>query len=473
MQGVTADVILQPGTVISAQVQQILGNDQVQIAIGGQSIVVVSQVPLQAGQTLQLSVSQAPDGSIELAVVNPGLGAAAQTIADLASAGLTADLVALTPRRDRQSRRANHGGRGRCTQSAHATGSPRGNGRRPGRGDPADQSCAAVCRSQRGCRRERPATAGSAGRGASAGAAHQPRPGPDRRRHQAGVPEFRPVSGSLAGVGIGGAIRRAGSQGGADRAAPGADDLARRRGADAGHHDADDDGDNGASRALRSCRSEVRQRPLQVSSLPVDDHGRARHTDHHLAGAGAAARARDCRAGGLASRHGVAAVAGRIRIRRGERRHVVASDNRRRRRARRGQRCRPQPVAGSGAGGSARARWRGNVVKPRVRRGPDAVLAAGGDRGSRWRMSTTACLPAPTCRRRRSAGHCRRRSRCCRRRWYRIRRPRPPCSICSPTPMARSRGRRCCRWLRCPIRSTPVSGGSIRRRRAGILKFRL
>ena len=97
VQGVTANVILQPGTVISAQVQQILGNGQVQIAIGGQSIVVVSQISLQAGQTLQLSVSQAPDGSIELALVNPGLGAAAQTIADLASAGLTADLVALTP----------------------------------------------------------------------------------------------------------------------------------------------------------------------------------------------------------------------------------------------------------------------------------------------------------------------------------------------------------------------------------------
>jgi len=97
VQGGTADVILQPGTVISAQVQQILGNGQVQIAIGGQSIIVVSQVLLQAGQTLQLSVSQAPDGSIELALVNPGLGAAAQTIADLASAGQIADLVALTP----------------------------------------------------------------------------------------------------------------------------------------------------------------------------------------------------------------------------------------------------------------------------------------------------------------------------------------------------------------------------------------
>lgn len=96
VQGVTADVILQPGTVISAQVQQILGNGQVQISIGGQSIVVMSQVPLQTGQMLQLAVSQALDGSIGLAVLNPGLGAAGQTVADLTSASLTADLVALT-----------------------------------------------------------------------------------------------------------------------------------------------------------------------------------------------------------------------------------------------------------------------------------------------------------------------------------------------------------------------------------------
>ena len=274
VQGVTADVILQPGTVISAQVQQILGNGQVQISIGGQSIVVVSQVPLQAGQTLQLSVSQAPDGSIELALVNPGLGAAGQTIADLASAGLTADLVALTPGAIANLAAPTTAGRGRCTQSAHATASPRGNGRRPGRGNPADQSGAAVCRPQRGCRRERPATAGSAGHGASAGAAHQPRPEPDRRRHQAGVPEFRPVSGSLAGVGIGGVICRAGPQGGADRAAPGADDLAQRRGADAGHHNADA-GHHGAAATATAAQpgsvvpSEATPAAVQVSSLPV------------------------------------------------------------------------------------------------------------------------------------------------------------------------------------------------------------
>jgi hypothetical protein len=70
IQGVTADVVLQPGTVISAQVQQVLGNDQVQISIGGQSLQVTSQVPLQAGQSLQLAVSQGADGTVRLAVVN-------------------------------------------------------------------------------------------------------------------------------------------------------------------------------------------------------------------------------------------------------------------------------------------------------------------------------------------------------------------------------------------------------------------
>jgi hypothetical protein len=96
-QGVTADVVLQPGTVINAQVQQLLGNDQVRITIGGQSLDVASQVPLQAGQTLQLAVSQAPDGTINLAVVNqqPGV-AASQPAASSATANVTSDAVTLT-----------------------------------------------------------------------------------------------------------------------------------------------------------------------------------------------------------------------------------------------------------------------------------------------------------------------------------------------------------------------------------------
>jgi hypothetical protein len=91
----TAAVVLQPGSVITAKVLQVLGNDAVQIAIAGQSIDVLSQVPLQAGQTLQLAVSQAADGSIRLAVVTPQDGTpASQGVSD-ASAG--SDTVTLAP----------------------------------------------------------------------------------------------------------------------------------------------------------------------------------------------------------------------------------------------------------------------------------------------------------------------------------------------------------------------------------------
>jgi Flagellar hook-length control protein FliK len=76
-QGATADVVLQPGSVISAKVLQILGGDQVKISIAGQALDVQSQVPLQAGQTLQLQVSQTQDGGIGLAVVSQQGGAAA------------------------------------------------------------------------------------------------------------------------------------------------------------------------------------------------------------------------------------------------------------------------------------------------------------------------------------------------------------------------------------------------------------
>ena len=97
-QGATADIVLQPGTVINAQVLQLLGNDQVRIAIGGQSLDVVSQVPLQAGQTLQLSVSQAANGNINLAVVNQQASASAsQGAANPTAASATSDAVVLVP----------------------------------------------------------------------------------------------------------------------------------------------------------------------------------------------------------------------------------------------------------------------------------------------------------------------------------------------------------------------------------------
>jgi hypothetical protein len=92
-QGVTAPVVLQPGSVISARVLQVLGNDTVRIAIGGQSIDVLSQVPLQAGQTLQLAVSQSA-GGITLAVVNQQGGAAAGQV-PAGPAGAAPDIVTL------------------------------------------------------------------------------------------------------------------------------------------------------------------------------------------------------------------------------------------------------------------------------------------------------------------------------------------------------------------------------------------
>ncbi|HEV7879784.1 flagellar hook-length control protein FliK [Bradyrhizobium sp.] len=71
-EGAAPDVVLQPGTVIDAQVLKILANDLVRIAIANLSIEVLSEIPLQVGQTLQLAVSQTP-GGIKLAVVGQGL----------------------------------------------------------------------------------------------------------------------------------------------------------------------------------------------------------------------------------------------------------------------------------------------------------------------------------------------------------------------------------------------------------------
>jgi hypothetical protein len=70
-QGAAPDVVLQPGTVIDAQVLKILANDLVRIAIANLSIEVFSEIPLQAGQMLRLAVSQTPEG-IKLAVVGQG-----------------------------------------------------------------------------------------------------------------------------------------------------------------------------------------------------------------------------------------------------------------------------------------------------------------------------------------------------------------------------------------------------------------
>jgi hypothetical protein len=89
-----AGIVLQTGQVITAQVVQILGNDQVQIVIGNLTIDAATQVPLQVGQTLQLQVSQTASG-IGLAIVNsPPSASSSEASAGTAS---TSNPVVLSP----------------------------------------------------------------------------------------------------------------------------------------------------------------------------------------------------------------------------------------------------------------------------------------------------------------------------------------------------------------------------------------
>ena len=76
------DLVLQPGTVVDAEVLKLLADNLVQIVIAGFSINVLSEIPLAAGQALRLAVSQTPDG-IRLAVVGPNSNAAAGTPSDI------------------------------------------------------------------------------------------------------------------------------------------------------------------------------------------------------------------------------------------------------------------------------------------------------------------------------------------------------------------------------------------------------
>lgn len=100
----TAGVVLQPGTVISAQVQNVLADNLVQIVIAGLSLEVLSEVALTPGQNLQLAVSQNPDSVVRLQVVGQGNATAsgdAATLAPNVPVGPTANVAApddpLTP----------------------------------------------------------------------------------------------------------------------------------------------------------------------------------------------------------------------------------------------------------------------------------------------------------------------------------------------------------------------------------------
>src|SRR6266566_1429640 len=80
----TPTLVLQPGTVVSAQVQTVLAENLVRIAIANLSIDVLTEVALTPGQNLQLAVSQTQDG-VRLAVVGQGAGTGSADAASLAT----------------------------------------------------------------------------------------------------------------------------------------------------------------------------------------------------------------------------------------------------------------------------------------------------------------------------------------------------------------------------------------------------
>jgi hypothetical protein len=84
-QGAAPDLVLQPGTVVDAEVLKLLSDNLVRIAISSLSIDVLSEVPLAAGQTLQLAVSQTEAG-IRLAIVGQGTAATSADAITLAPA---------------------------------------------------------------------------------------------------------------------------------------------------------------------------------------------------------------------------------------------------------------------------------------------------------------------------------------------------------------------------------------------------
>jgi Flagellar hook-length control protein FliK len=73
----------QATTVISAKVQQVLAENLVQVAIGDLLLKLSSDIPLQAGQTVQLAVSQIGQG-VRLAIVGT-TGPADATVVDIAA----------------------------------------------------------------------------------------------------------------------------------------------------------------------------------------------------------------------------------------------------------------------------------------------------------------------------------------------------------------------------------------------------
>ena len=97
--GAATDLVLQPGTVVTAQVQNLLADNLVRIAIANLSLDVLTEVPLQAGQTLQLAVSQTAD-NIRLAVVGQGAATTADTVSLSPNAPVAGPAASAAPSND-------------------------------------------------------------------------------------------------------------------------------------------------------------------------------------------------------------------------------------------------------------------------------------------------------------------------------------------------------------------------------------
>jgi hypothetical protein len=97
--GTATDLVLQPGTVVTAQVQNLLADNLVRIAIANLSLDVLTEVPLQAGQTLQLAVSQTAD-NIRLAVVGQGAATTADTVSLSPNAPVAGPAASAAPSND-------------------------------------------------------------------------------------------------------------------------------------------------------------------------------------------------------------------------------------------------------------------------------------------------------------------------------------------------------------------------------------
>ncbi|MDR3467958.1 MAG: flagellar hook-length control protein FliK [Xanthobacteraceae bacterium] len=95
VQGAAAPtLVLQPGTVVTAQVLSVLDANLVRIAIANMSLDVQSLVPLQTGATLQLAVSQTAQG-IQLTIVPEGAAQGAAGTAATAATSQATDTSAI------------------------------------------------------------------------------------------------------------------------------------------------------------------------------------------------------------------------------------------------------------------------------------------------------------------------------------------------------------------------------------------